>query len=174
MAVSNNPYSRTVFERHIVDALKQGAEEGGLQFSDWLSSIQEMSQRCPLISALDLVEVSQKAGYQVEISWAEQHSQRVGLDAIFHRYQRPKGDKVGFRFPVDHQGRTPNTFSNEPLQIQPDDEQRVQEQVYQLLQAHPIPSHLVPEDIVVLPHLPINLKGEVDRDVLDKGGVVGK
>ncbi|KAL9030211.1 MAG: hypothetical protein Q9196_001645 [Gyalolechia fulgens] len=157
LAVSNIPYSKTIFERHAIDSLDDRPADNNL---DWLSSARERSQRCPSLSALDLLNISRDAGYQVEISWARQHSQRGGLDAIFHRYQPPSGGKVLFRFPTDHQGREPQTFSNQPLRQQA--EQSIQQQLYKTLDAQ-VPSHLVPDELVVLAKLPTNAKGEVDR-----------
>jgi len=162
MAVSNIPYSKTIFERHAIDSLNDGAAD---EVSDWLSSVRQRSQRCPSLSALDLVTLSQQAGYRVEISWARQHSQRGGLDAIFHRYQPSSGGKVMFRFPTDHQGRAPSTFSTQPLQQQA--KQTIQQQLYETLQAQ-LPLHMVPEDILVLEKLPIDANGEVDRQALAK------
>ncbi|KAL8945278.1 MAG: hypothetical protein Q9211_000196 [Gyalolechia sp. 1 TL-2023] len=162
LAVSNIPYSKTIFERHAIDSLDDRSTDNDL---DWLSSARERSQGCPSLSALDLLSISRETGYQVEISWARQHSQRGGLDAIFHRYQPPSGGKVLFRFPTDHQGRAPQTFSNQPLRQQA--EQSIQQQLYETLDAQ-LPSHLVPDELVVLPKLPINVKGELDRQALAK------
>ncbi|KAI4263762.1 MAG: hypothetical protein L6R42_001104 [Xanthoria sp. 1 TBL-2021] len=160
MAVGNIRYSKTIFERHAIDSLDDGPEDNLL---DWLSSARHMSQRCPSLSALDLVDIAREAGYRVEISWARQHSQRGGLDAVFHRYQPSSGGRVLFRFPTDHQGREPSTFSNQPLQQQA--EQTIQQQLYETLQAQ-LPLHMVPEEILVLEKLAINTEGEVDRQAL--------
>ncbi|KAL8922237.1 MAG: hypothetical protein Q9208_005316 [Pyrenodesmia sp. 3 TL-2023] len=162
MAVSNIPYSKTIFERHAIDSLDDAPKDN---VPDWLASVHQRSQGCPSLSASDLVTIAQEAGYRVEISWARQHSQRGGLDAVFHRYQPSSGGRVMFRFPTDHQGRAPNTFSNQPLQQQA--KQTVQQQLYETLQAQ-LPLHLVPEDIIVLEKLPINAKGEVDHQALAK------
>lgn len=160
LAVSNIPHSKTIFERHAVDSLSDKTENNG---SKWLSSVRQRSQRCPSLSALDLATISQQAGYRVEISWARQHSKRGGMDAIFHRYQPPSGGRVMFRFPTDHQSRTPSTFSNQPLQQQA--KQTIQQQLYETLQAQ-LPLHMIPEDILFLEELPMNANGEVDRRAL--------
>ncbi|KAK5987982.1 Nonribosomal peptide synthetase dtxS1 [Cladobotryum mycophilum] len=162
IAVSNIPYSKTVFERHIIDSLNDGAEDGDVS---WLPSVRKKSQKCPALSALDLVTLSQQAGYQIEISWARQHSQRGGLDAIFHRYRPSSGGRVLFRFPTDHQGRPQSTFSNQPLLQQA--RQSIQQQLYETLQDQ-LPFHMVPEEILVLEKLPINANGDVDRQALAK------
>lgn len=160
MAVSNICYSKTSFERHAINALEDGPEDSS---PDWLSSARQMSQRCPSLSSLDLEEIAQEAGYRVEISWARQHSQRGGLDAVFHCNQPSSGGRVMFRFPTDHRDREPSTFSNQPLQQQA--EQTIQEQLYGTLQAK-VPLHLVPEEVLVLEKLPINAEGKVDRQAL--------
>lgn len=160
MAVSNICYSKTIFERHAINALEDGPDDSS---PDWLSSARQMSQRCPSLSALDLEEIAQEAGYRVEISWARQHSQRGGLDAVFHCNQPSSGCRVMFRFPTDHQDREPSTFTNQPLQQQA--EQTIQEQLYETLQAK-LPLHLVPEEVLVLGKLPINAEGKVDCQAL--------
>lgn len=164
MAVSNIPYSKTILERHVIDTLVDGA---GDHVTDWLSSVRQKKQRCPSLSAVDLVGLAQQAGYQVAISWARQHSQRGGLDAIFHCLRPSSGSsRVMFRFPTDYQGRTPSTFSNQPLQQQA--KQTIQQQLYEILEAQ-LPSHMVPQEIVVLETMPIDkANGEVDRQTLAK------
>ncbi|CAI7636980.1 unnamed protein product [Penicillium glandicola] len=114
VAVSNIPYSETIFERHVIDSLSRTENEG----ADWVSSARQKSGEMPSFSAVDLLSLAQETGYQVEISWARQHSQRGGLDVIFHHYQPSDGGRVLFRFPTDHQGRSADTFTNQPLQKQ--------------------------------------------------------
>ncbi|KAI4115680.1 MAG: hypothetical protein LQ345_003769 [Seirophora villosa] len=110
-------------------------------------------------------EILEEAGYRVEISWARQHSQRGGFDAVFHHYQPPSGGRVLFRFPTDHQARAPSTFNNQPLQQQA--KQTIQQQLYETLQAQ-LPLDLMPDDILILEKFPINADGEVDRQALAK------
>ncbi|KAL8766900.1 MAG: hypothetical protein Q9209_006448 [Squamulea sp. 1 TL-2023] len=162
MAVSNIPYSKIVFERHVIDSLDDGAKDS---VSDWLSSIRQRSHSCPSLSTVDLMALAQEAGYRVEISWARQHSQRGGLDAIFHHYQPSSAGRVMFRFPTDHQSRALSTFSNQPLQQQV--KQKIQQQLWETFQAE-LPLHMVPEDILVLEEFPVNANGEVDRQALAK------
>ena len=169
MAVSNIPYSKTIFARHCLDSLAAGQGEED-DDSAWLASVRESSQDSPSLSASDLVRIAQEAGYQVEISWARQRSQRGGLDAIFHRVQPSdtiSGGKVLFRFPTDHQARSPSTFSNQPLQQQA--KQTIQQQLFETLEDQ-LDMDLVPEDILFLDTLPANADGKVNRQVLsDKG-----
>ena len=160
IAVKNIPYGKTILKRLAIDALDDAAEYDG---QDWLSSIRQRKENCPSLSAVDLVSLAQRAGYQVAISWARQHSQRGGLDAIFHCLQPSSGSsRVLFRFPTDHQGRTPSSFSNQPLQQQA--RQKIQQQLYETLQTG-LPSHMIPEDIIVLEKFPLNANG-VDRETL--------
>nr|POF16690.1 nonribosomal peptide synthetase tes [Quercus suber] len=161
MAVSNICYSKTILDRHAIDTLNAGPDDNTL---DWVLSARRKSQDCANLSATDLVDIAQEASCKVEISWARQHSQRGGLDAVFHRHQLSSGGaRVMFRFPTDHQGRAASTFSNQPLQQQA--EQAIQQQLYEILETH-LPSHLVPQDIFVLGKLPTNAEGEVDREAL--------
>ncbi|GES63927.1 hypothetical protein ATETN484_0010000600 [Aspergillus terreus] len=160
MAVSNICYSKTIFDRHAIDSLNGGSEDNTL---DWISSARQKSQDCASLSAVDLVDIAKEADYEVEISWARQHSQRGGLDAVFHRHQPSSGARVVFRFPTDHQGRAASTFSNQPLQQQA--EQAIQQQLYETLETQ-LPLHLVPQDIFVLGKLPINAESEVNREAL--------
>lgn len=160
MGVSNISYSKTIFERHAIDSLNGGPEDHTL---DWISSARQTSQDCASLSAVDLVDIAKEAGYEVEISWARQHSQRGGLDAVFHRHQPSGRARVMFRFPTDHQGRAASTFSSQPLQQQA--EQAIQQQLYETLEAQ-LPFHMVPQDIFVLGKMPTNAQGLVDRGAL--------
>ncbi|KAL8789758.1 MAG: hypothetical protein Q9213_001009 [Squamulea squamosa] len=164
LAVSNIPYSKINFERHAIDALNAGDED---QVSGWHGFVRQRSQKCPSLSALDLATLAQQAGYRAEISWARQYSQRGGLDAIFHRHEpsHSKGSKTMFRFPTDHEGRLPTTFTNQPLQQQA--KQAIQQELYEMLEAE-LPLHLVPEDIRIVHILPRTVDGEVDRQALSR------
>ncbi|KAJ5962612.1 enniatin synthetase [Penicillium viridicatum] len=166
VAVSNIPYRETIFERHIIDSVT-GTENEGV---DWVSSARQKSTELPSFSALGLVSLAKEAGYQVEISWARQHSQRGGLDAIFHHHQPSNGDSVWFRFPTDHQGRPADTFTNQPLQKQAKQpsqqkDQLATQKIQEALRAQ-LPLHLVPKDIILLEKLPINASGDVDHHAL--------
>lgn len=113
MAAGNICYSKMIFDRHAIDYLNGGPEDDIL---DCISSGREKRPDCALLSAVDLVDIAKEAGYEVEKSWARQHSQRGGLDAVFHRHQSSSGARVMFRFPTNHQGRAASMFSNQPLQ----------------------------------------------------------
>ncbi|KAH0433358.1 hypothetical protein CcaCcLH18_05887 [Colletotrichum camelliae] len=176
MAVSNIAYSKTAFERHCLDALTDGKEqeENGDDDSTWLASIRQSSQESPSLSALDLENIAQEAGYQVEASWARQFSQRGGLDVVFYRTQQPSdteagsgrcGGKTLWRFPTDHLDREPSAFSNQPLQQQA--RQTIQRQLFESLEDQ-LPMESVPEDIVILSTLPTTADGKVDRQKLSE------
>ncbi|RYP90232.1 hypothetical protein DL770_003653 [Monosporascus sp. CRB-9-2] len=165
VAVSNIPYSKTIFERHVVDALGRRGHESQND-SNWLSSVRKDAQRCPSLSAIDLVELAQQAGYRVEISWARQHTQLGGLDAIFHR-QAPANSKqrTMFRFPADYQGRPYHLLSNQPMRQRL--RQQTQEELHEMLQAK-LPSYMIPQMVVVLDEMPLNKNGKIDRQALAK------
>ncbi|KAI8276481.1 Nonribosomal peptide synthetase dtxS1 [Colletotrichum sp. SAR11_57] len=173
MAVSNIPYSKTAFERHCLDALADGKrhEENADDDSAWLASVRQTSQEPPSLSALDLANIAQEAGYQVASSWARQFSQRGGLDAVFYRPSDTVAgsdgvrDKALWRFPTDHQGREPTAFSNQPLQQQA--RQTIQRQLFETLEDQ-LPMESVPEDIVIMSALPTTSDGKVDRQTLSE------
>ncbi|KAJ4999817.1 Nonribosomal peptide synthetase dtxS1 [Colletotrichum sp. SAR 10_66] len=175
MAVSNIPYSKTAFERHCLSALMDGkGQENEDDDSVWLASVRQRSQESPSLSALDLANIAQEAGYQVESSWARQFSQRGGLDAIFYREQQPsdtvagsgsRGGKALWRFPTDPSDREPSVFSNQPLQQQA--RQTIQRQLFESLEDQ-LPMESVPEDIVILGTLPTTGDGKVDRQALSE------
>ncbi|MDI1486221.1 MAG: Non-ribosomal peptide synthetase [Ramalina farinacea] len=163
VAVSNIPHSKTIFERHVIDSLNNGADIGR-GHSEWLLSARQNAQQCPSMSAVDLVELAQSTGCEVAISWARQSSQRGGLDAIFHHQQSlDRESKVMFRFPIDHQVLPPHLLSSRPLQQQM--KQTVREQLHQRLQSQ-LPSYMVPQVITILDKMPINENGKVDRRAL--------
>ncbi|KAI8229002.1 Nonribosomal peptide synthetase dtxS1 [Colletotrichum sp. SAR 10_96] len=173
MAVSNIPYSKTAFERHCLDALadENRQKENAADDSAWLAPVRQTSQESPSLSALDLANIAQEAGFQVESSWARQFSQRGGLDAVFYRPSDTVAgsggvrDKALWRFPTDHQGREATTFSNQPLQQQA--RQTIQRQLFETLEDQ-LPMESVPEDIVILSALPTTSDGKVDRQALSE------
>jgi amino acid adenylation domain-containing protein len=160
ISISNIPEAKTVFQRHAVDSLsREGA--GG---ANWLFHEREAAKRCPSFSALDLEQLGQLEGYQVEISCARQYSQRGGLDAIFHRgLATNDGERVLFRFPTDHAGRPAYSLSSRPLQrmLNLQIETRLRENL-----ASKLPSYMIPKVIRVLDTMPINDNGKVDRQAL--------
>ncbi|KAF2471470.1 uncharacterized protein BDR25DRAFT_223775, partial [Lindgomyces ingoldianus] len=118
IAVSNIPHSKTIVSRCLVASLDTAASETTAQ-QDWLSSVYKEAQHVPALSATDLVDLAEEAGYRVEISWSRQHSQQGGLDAVFHRYQPQYGAKrVMFRFPNDDVGRPLHNLTSRPLRHQ--------------------------------------------------------
>lgn len=165
LAVSNIPYSKTIFERQAIESINAEPEKDD---PNWLSSARQKSQSCPSLSALDLVSLGQKANYGVAISWARQYSQHGGLDAVFHRrHQMGPVDnsnrRVMFRFPTDHQGRAPASLSTQPLQQQA--RQAIQQHIFDVLDASSSLA-VVPDDIVIVEKLPRTKDGEVDREAL--------
>ncbi|KAK5989807.1 Nonribosomal peptide synthetase dtxS1 [Cladobotryum mycophilum] len=165
VAVGNIPCEKTVFERHVIDSLGNETDET-LNQADWPAAIRQKAQNFPSLCALDLVELSQIAGYQVEISWARQRSQRGALDAVFHHYQPAReGSRVMFRFPTDHAGRPLHSLSNQPMRHRL--KQKVQDQLQEKLRAR-LPSYMIPETVTILDKMPTNERGEIDRQALAK------
>ncbi|CAG5186694.1 uncharacterized protein ALTATR162_LOCUS11674 [Alternaria atra] len=62
-AISNIPYSKTILERHVIEALDSGSDR-----HDWISVARHAAGKCSSMSALDLQELAQEADYRVEIS----------------------------------------------------------------------------------------------------------
>ncbi|KAF4213395.1 hypothetical protein CNMCM5878_000029 [Aspergillus fumigatiaffinis] len=164
LAVSNIPYAKTIVERQMVDYYL-GDSPMGTGSAGWSMDVCKQAQDCPALAAVDLIDLAQQTGWQVEISWARQRSQRGGLDAIFHRLEpRHKGARVIFRFPVDqHQRGLTGASSNDPLA--PQRNQRIENQLLETLRAK-LPSYMVPKMVRVLDHMPINTVGKVDRQAL--------
>ena len=165
VAISNIPHSKTILERHIVDLLaNQIVNVPG--HDGWFQRVRNQADCCPSLSTVDLLELAQQTGFRVEISWSRQHSQRGGLDAIFHHLQ-PQNERgrVLFQFPTDHEGRPIHRLSNHPLQLRFNEktEKRLQEALQLAL-----PSYMVPKLIRVLDRMPINNNGKVDRQALAK------
>ncbi|GLA20976.1 nonribosomal peptide synthase [Aspergillus niger] len=163
VAISNIPYSKINLERLIVDQLKDRLVDraGG---PGWLARLRETAKKFPSLAAIDLIDLAEKTGFQVEISWARQHSQRGGLDAIFHRIEpAQKGARVLFRFPTDHQGRAPGQLSNNPLQLSSNRD--MEKWVRKALQKS-LPPYMVPRLVRVLERMPINSNGKIDRKAL--------
>ncbi|PYH52711.1 acetyl-CoA synthetase-like protein [Aspergillus niger CBS 101883] len=163
VAISNIPYSKICLERLIADQLKDRLVDrvGG---PGWLAPLRETAKKFPSLAAIDLIDLAEKTGFQVEISWARQYSQRGGLDAIFHRIEPVrKGARVLFRFPTDHQGREPGQLSNNPLQLSSNRE--MEKWLRKALQKS-LPPYMVPRLVRVLERMPINSNGKIDRKAL--------
>lgn len=164
VAVSNIPNSKTVFQTHVVNSLREAAANAFSEDEDWLATIRNESQRQPSLTTLELLELGQRAGYRVELSSARQHSQRGGLDAIFHKFQPSDGQtRVVLRFPTDHKDRNSRTFCTHPLAVQAN--RTTREQLSEFLQSE-LPVHLLPHEIKIMKTLPMNEKGEVDHQAL--------
>ncbi|GKT95946.1 AMP-binding enzyme [Colletotrichum tofieldiae] len=117
IAIGNIPYSKTMFERLLVESLEQddGDAQDGVDGASWLSDIRKAAERRVALSALDLAQLAEEAGFRVELSWARQRSQNGGIDAVFHRHQpAKKGSRVLIQFPTEDQGRPASLLTNRP------------------------------------------------------------
>ncbi|TEY35944.1 hypothetical protein BOTCAL_0572g00020 [Botryotinia calthae] len=159
VAISNIPYSKTIFEREVLSSLQISDEK-----PDWLSNVRVNSQKIPSLSALDLDLIAEETGFEVKSSCARQFSQKGGLDAIFCR-----NSALGkqFRFPVDHVERKWEWFANEPLKgkkIQVKAGGNPPQAVLDVLKTQGLEGRC---DVVILEELPVK-EGMVDREVLEK------
>ncbi|KAJ4156272.1 hypothetical protein NW754_007896 [Fusarium falciforme] len=165
VAVSNIPYSKTIMERHLSQSLDD--DEDGTSDADgtaWISATQSRAKECPALSVADLIEIGKGIGFQVETSWARQHSQRGGLDAVFHRFEKPRhSGHVMFRFPTEHKGRSPSSLTNRPLHLV--QSRRLEAKVRERLQSL-LPSYMIPSRIMLLDQMPLTSNGKVDRKKL--------
>ncbi|PWY62086.1 hypothetical protein BO83DRAFT_459319 [Aspergillus eucalypticola CBS 122712] len=163
VAIGNIPYKKTILDRLIVDQLK-GRLVDRVGGPGWLESLDETARHIPSLAPVDLIKLAELSGYQVEISWARQQTQRGGLDAIFHHI-RPdrRGSRVLFRFPTDHDERPLRQLSNNPLQqaSNRDIEKWVREALHKKL-----PPYMVPRIVRVLEQISVNSNGKVDRRAL--------
>ncbi|TLD19242.1 hypothetical protein PspLS_09963 [Pyricularia sp. CBS 133598] len=139
--------------------------QDSLDGAEWVAAVRTHAQNSLSLSAIDLVQLAEQAGYRVEISCARQRSHRGALDAVFHRYQ-PTGEGSGrvlFQFPTDDDGTSLTSLVNRPLQrLQ---SRRIEGQIRERLQAV-LPSYMVPERIIALDEMPINANGKIDRKEL--------
>ncbi|EUC26664.1 hypothetical protein COCCADRAFT_113692, partial [Bipolaris zeicola 26-R-13] len=122
IAISNIPYSKTITEKHIVMSLDDMDNDVGadgqrvLDGPAWISAVRSRAESCASLSATDIVQLGEQAGFRVELSWARQWSQKGGLDAVFHHYPSTKeGARVMIQFPTDYKGRVSARFTNRPL-----------------------------------------------------------
>ncbi|KAI1120342.1 non-ribosomal peptide synthetase [Nemania abortiva] len=166
VAVSNIPYSKTIFERHIVESLNKSEDDAqpSLDGAAWVSAVRSNAKSCASLSKTDLIQLGEEAGFRVEVSCARQWSQSGALDAVFHHYPPAReGARVLVRFPTDDQGRKLATLSNRPLQrLQ---SRRLVSKIREGLQAL-LPSYMIPARIVVIDQMPLNASGKVDRKEL--------
>ncbi|KAK2757911.1 NRPS [Arachnomyces sp. PD_36] len=170
VAVSNIPYSKTIFERHIVESLDNDSRDGAQSSLDgaaWISAVRADAERCASLDVPNLKQLGEETGFRVEVSAARQWSQHGALDAIFHRYDLPvqNGCRVLFRFPADDETRQMAALISRPLQ-------RVQSrrfvlQIREQLQSV-LPSYMIPSHMVVIDQMPVNANGKVDRKELTR------
>ncbi len=168
VAISNIPYKKTILERLINTSLDGGDDAQDQDTRDgeaWVSAVRSEAASCPSLSAIDLVQLGKETGFRVEISWARQHSQNGGLDAVFHRYlPAQEGDRVWIQFPTDHD-QPSRPLTNRPLQqLQ---SRKVEGHVRDYLQAL-LPTYMMPTRIIVLDRMPVNANGKVDRRELTR------
>ncbi|KAF2462697.1 AMP-binding-domain-containing protein [Lindgomyces ingoldianus] len=155
-----------VMVEHRERCLVESLEEYNDTTQNWIAAAREKAERCPALSAADLVELGKEAGLRVELSWARQRSQSGAVDAVFHNYQsRHDGGRVLIQFPADDDNQVPNSRTNRPLQgLQ---SRRIEAQVRDRLQIS-LPGYMVPSRIVVLDQMPFNSNRKVDRKELAK------
>ncbi|EUC39879.1 hypothetical protein COCMIDRAFT_41693 [Bipolaris oryzae ATCC 44560] len=162
IAVSNIPYSKTIIDRCVIDALGE-TEAKTFDHEDWLSEVHQRAQSFASLSPIDLVELAREANCQVEISWNRQFSQRGGLDVIFHRYPQKEESRIMFRFPTDHSDRPLHSLGSKPLQH--NFLQKIPQELLEIAEGH-LPAYMVPQTITVLDAMPMNQNGKVDRKAL--------
>ncbi|KAM6484703.1 hypothetical protein HDV62DRAFT_404492 [Trichoderma sp. SZMC 28011] len=167
LPLANIPNGKTILERHIVASLSDQAQN---ETSSWLPSVYKMAAAHSSLSAIELTAIAEDSGYQVEISWARQHSQRGGFDAVFYR-DRSGESKTNrqprrlFQFPTDHLDRSYHSFTSHPLKHYL--RQKIQDEIKDLVGSQ-LPHYMVPHVITVIDQMPINENGKVDRRYLIK------
>ncbi|KAJ5939252.1 hypothetical protein N7466_002386 [Penicillium verhagenii] len=170
LAISNIPHKKTIKERFIIDTLQSSMLETSR--AGWSLDACKRADTYPALAVHDLLDLAQQTGWEVEISWARQGSQRGGLDAIFHRHAATEGrGRVLFRFPTDHHQPGPiDVFSNNPLKLQRN--QLIESQLLERLRAK-LPYYMVAQLVRVLDRMPINNVGKVDRNALAQRNDIG-
>ena len=165
IAVENIPNRRTILETYIVDTLREKVRSRSLDTgSHWQICHRNRAAQSAAMLPGDLVAIANHAGFQVEISWARQSSQRGALDAIFHRLGSNCGQqRVLFNFPDDHQCRDVHSFTNHPVQDRQN--QHCMYELKEALRAH-LPAYMIPRTITILDQLPLTDRGKVDRQAL--------
>ncbi|KAL3952631.1 hypothetical protein ACCO45_012574 [Purpureocillium lilacinum] len=143
--ICNIPNRKFNLERHIVDLLNSQEPDITVD-TNCLLSLHQSAQCLPSLSAIDLVDLAREVGCQVELSWARQHSQRGGLDAIFHCYSQVENRRrVLFQFPSDRGNRGLLTLSSHPLKHTL--QRKAQKMLQSMLQGK-LPAHIVPRVIL--------------------------
>ncbi|MBE3044260.1 AMP-binding protein, partial [Candidatus Bathyarchaeota archaeon] len=164
VAVGNIAYDKTIVERHVVRSL-DGHDDDALDGAAWVLAFRSRAELCPSLSATDLVQLGEEAGFRVEISWARQHSQNGALDAVFHHYQPAKEEaRVMIHFPTDDQGPSPGSPTRHPTNrpLQRLQSRRIETQIRKRLQTL-LPAYMVPTQIIARREMPVNGNGKVDR-----------
>lgn len=162
VAISDIPYSHTMFERHLVDSLNDG--DITVDGAAWIAAARADADSRTSFSVPDLVQLALESGFRVEVSAARQWSQSGGLDAVFHRYASPEStSRTLFQFPTDHQACALTHLSNRPLQTL--QRRRAVTKIRDRLQTL-LPSYMIPAHIVALDKMPLNANGKVDRKEL--------
>ncbi|GJC96129.1 non-ribosomal peptide synthetase [Colletotrichum higginsianum] len=166
VAIGNVPYSKTMFERLLVGSLDEDDEsQHSVDGPAWVSKVAAAADEITALSALDLAQIAEEAGFRVELSWARQRSQNGGIDAVFHRFRSDNDSRVLVRFPTEHQGRPANLLTNRPLQrLQ---SRKVEAQIREQLQTL-LPPYMIPAQIIALDQMPVNANGKVDRRELTR------
>jgi amino acid adenylation domain-containing protein len=154
LAVGNIPFKKITVERHVVRLLQELPADAGP--ISWSTDARDAKRA---LTPIDLFSMAKETGWDVEISWCRQRSQRGGLDAIFHR----QGPRVLFRFPVDPY--LPNACSNDPLS--PQRNRQIEKELLEYIRTK-LPAYMVPKLVRVLDKMPINNVGKVDRHVLEQ------
>lgn len=161
LAVSNIPNRKTYAERAILDdtILHTG------QIGEWRSFLHNLRRsEVKALSAMEVINIGEAYGFQVELSYARQSSQRGAFDAVFHKERASSAQtRLLYQFPTDHQGRSPRSFTNRPLQHR--HKRRVEHALKRELQTV-LPPYMIPAVITVLEKMPINQNKKVDRQAL--------
>ncbi|OGM49923.1 nonribosomal peptide synthase [Aspergillus bombycis] len=165
IAVENIPNRRTILESYIVDFLKEGVHSSSIDTEiHWQARHRNRAAQSSAMFPRDLVAIANQAGFQVDVSWARQSSQHGAFDAIFHRLGPNYGQqRLLFNFPVDHECRDVNSFTNNPVQSQ-----QHQQCIYELQESlrAQLPAYMIPRTITVIDRLPLTDRGKVDRQAL--------
>ncbi|GAB1198114.1 hypothetical protein APSETT444_007422 [Aspergillus pseudonomiae] len=165
VGVENIANRRTILERYIVDDLKEGIlSQSKDTRTHWQVRHRNRAAQSSALLPGDLIAIANQAGFQVEISWARQSSQRGAFDAIFHRLGPNCGQqRVLFDFPTDHQCRDVGSFTNNPVKGEQD-----QQSIYKLKESlrAQLPAYMIPRTITILDQLPLTDRGKIDRQAL--------
>ncbi|KAG6310542.1 hypothetical protein E4U22_003218 [Claviceps purpurea] len=161
VGVCNISNRKVAFEKGVVDSLcTHGSHESGL---NWMKAVRQKVDMIPSLSAKDLVSLAEEAGYRVEISWARQFQQRGAMDAVFHRYSQSGERRTLFRFPISKTNAGLQSLGTQPLQTQRT--KRIHMELKKMLQEK-LPLYMVPQSILVLEKMPLNMNGKIDRQAL--------